>query len=76
MALEEASPTAIPGHLPRTGRETCLVQPFLRLIDEKILSLCCYLLIKQCRNVQAKRLSKVSQSDYAFVVWFAIDHHI
>ena len=30
MALEEASPTAIPGHLPRTGRETCLVQPFLR----------------------------------------------
>ena len=26
--LEEASPTAIPGHLPRTGRETCLVQPF------------------------------------------------
>ena len=30
MALEEASPTAIPGRLPRTGRETFLVQPFPR----------------------------------------------
>ena len=28
MAREEASSTAIPGHLPRTGRESCLVQPF------------------------------------------------
>ena len=28
MAREEASPTAIAGHLPRTGRETRLVQPF------------------------------------------------
>ncbi len=30
MAREENSPTAIPGHLPRTGRETRLVQPFPR----------------------------------------------
>jgi len=30
MAREEASPTAVPGHMPRNGCETRLVQPFPR----------------------------------------------
>ena len=30
MPREKASPTAAPGHLPRTGREPRLVQPFIR----------------------------------------------
>ena len=35
MAREEAAPTAIPGHLARTGREPCLVQPYRSLLRVK-----------------------------------------